>query len=696
MLHLFSQKPSFMKSIYLIACLFCFIVRLNAQINPKAVTIVRDKWGVPHIFAKTDPEVAYGLAWAHAEDDFKTIQLTLLAGKQMLGRHLGKDGAAADYVVGLIRASETVENHFKDLSPEFVALQNGYAEGLNAYAAAHPNEVLVKGSFPITLKEGLTAAVFSISIFSGLDGTLKSILDGRVAVLEQFKTKASNTFAFRSTKTTDGKTYLNINSHQPLEGPVAWYEAHLCSEQGWNILGGLFPGGSTIFHGVNENLGWAHTVNFHDKMDVFQLEINPNNKLQYRFDNQWIDLEVRNVKLHVKGIPFAIKKKAYWSKYGPTVIGKTGTFALRFAALFDIRAMEQWYKMNKAQNFSQYYNAMKMTAIPGFNTVYADRSDTIFYISNGKIPIRNPKYDWKNTLPGNTSETQWTTFHPVEALPQLINPASGYVFNTNNTPFSASGPADNLKSSNFDPTMGFEMWNNNRSTRFMELVKKYDKLSYEDFKTIKYDGQLPNPVSFLTDLTGLFELKAAQYPDLAPAIEKIQRWDKKADVNNPDAAVFMLFFNYFREKFAKSGESYFRKLTEAECVEGLRFADAHLRKYFGTLDVKLGEIQKLVRGTKELPCFGISDVITAMESRPHTNGRYKAQQGESYIALVKFSKTGLPEIETVNCYGASNHPESPHYSDQMELFVSQKTKPMTLDKATVMREAIRTYSPEKK
>ncbi len=683
------------KTLLQTALFLCFIfLQSQAQINPEAIQIARDKWGVPHIFAKTDPEVSYGLAWAHAEDDFKTIQLALLAGKQMLGQHLGKDGAAADYVVGLIRASETVEAHFSELSPEFIALQNGYVAGLNAYAATHPSEVLVKKAFPVTLKEALTAGVLSISIFSGLDGAVKSIFDGKVTVLSQFESKGSNAFALNSSKTTDGKVYLNINSHQPLEGPVAWYEAHLCSEQGWNALGGLFPGGSTIFHGVNENLGWAHTVNFHDKMDIFQLEINPNNKLQYRFDGQWLDLEVRKIKLHIKGIPFAVSKKAYWSKYGPTVIGKTGTFALRFAALFDIRATEQWYKMNKASNFSAFYAAMKLTAIPGFNTVYADKNDTIFYISNGKIPIRNPKYNWQTTLPGNTSDTYWTRFHAVESLPQLVNPKAGYVFNTNNTPFDATAPNENLKATQFDPTMGIETWSNNRSVRFQELIKKHDKLSYEDFKRIKYDQQLPNPLSYLTDLSGLFELAPADYPAISSVIEKVQKWDKRANIENTDATVFMVFYNYFREKFAKTGENYRRKLTKEECIEGLTFANDHLMKNFGRLDVKLGDIQKLVRGTKELPMAGISDVIAAMESRPYNNGKYRAVQGESYISLVQFSKTGLPQIETINCYGASNHADSPHYDDQMEMFSQQKTKPMTLDKVTVLKEAVKIYSPK--
>ncbi len=676
--------------------LLIFLPQLaHTQINPENVTIARDSWGVPHIFAKTDPEVAYGLAYAHAEDDFKTIQFTLLGGKQMLGRHLGKNGAAVDYAVALIRARKTVQENINSLSPEYKALLTGYVEGINAYARTHPKEILVKGSFPATIEDQLTASMLSIASFSGFDRALQSIFNGKVATLEQFRPKASNAFAFSSSKTTDGKTYLNINSHQPLEGPASWYEAHVCSEQGWNALGGLFPGAATILHGVNENLGWAHTVNYHDKLDLYQLEINPENKNQYRFDNQWLNLEEETIKLKVKikGIVIGVQKKIYWSKYGPTVVGKTGTFSLRFASLFDIKPMEQWYKMNKAKNYTEFYNILKMTAIPGFNIIYADKEDNIFYITNGKIPIRNPKFDWMGTLAGNTSENLWNTYHPLQDLPQILNPKAGYVYNSNNTPYSATAPEENLKPENFDATMGMERWETNRSVRFAELVSQYKKVSYDDFKKIKYDLQLPTKLSYFIDASELFILKSDNYPDLKHTIEKVQGWNKRAEADNPDAVVFKLFYDYCNEHyFLRNGK--IQKLSQENCLDALRFAQNHLIKNFGTVDIKLGDMQKLVRGDKELPLFGIPDVLAAMGSVPHKNGKYKATAGESYIELVKFSKDGLPEIESINCYGASNHPDSPHYADQMELFSQQKTKKMTLDKNVVLKEAKRVYHPQ--
>ncbi|HLL93924.1 MAG TPA: penicillin acylase family protein, partial [Spirosoma sp.] len=227
---------------FLLLFIFSLYPLLFAQINSAGVTIARDAYGVPHIFAKTDPEVAYGLAWAHAEDDFKTIQLLILPTKGLLGRHLGKKGAAADYVVELLHAPELVaEQGAAALSPGYRALLNGYLQGLNDYARTHPAEVLVKGAFPVSINDYLKAVVLSLSVISGVDQALQAIYGGRVPTVDWLKPAGSNALAVHPAKTTEGKTLLAINSHQPLEGPVAWYEAHLCSEQGWNILGGLFP-----------------------------------------------------------------------------------------------------------------------------------------------------------------------------------------------------------------------------------------------------------------------------------------------------------------------------------------------------------------------------------------------------------------------------------------------------------------------
>lgn len=665
----------------------------TAQINPANITIARDSFGVPHVFAPTDPEVAYGIAWAHAEDDFETLQLVVLSGKGKLGTGLGKKGAEGDYVIKLLRIRQTVEEQWSTLSPDFLTLIKGYVAGLNAFAKRYPEKVKYKKAFPFTEKDYMTAVVFSISLFCGVDDALPQILGGKVATLPGFNPQGSNAFAMNSVKTTTGESYLAINAHQPNTGPVAFYEAHLQSEQGWNMLGGLFPGGCLIFHGTNENLGWAHTVNYQDKIDIYQLEMNPANKNQYKFDGQWTDLEVNKAKLKVKGIPVTISKKIYWSKYGATLKTEKGVFSLRVPATMDIKALEQWYRMNKAKNFTEFYKALSMTSLPMFNIMYADRHDTIFYMSNGKMPKRNPdpKYNWKSTIPGNTSATLWTEFKTIKELPQYINPPSGYLFNTNHSPFLATDKMYNLDKNKFDRTDGWETYHNNRSQRVTELINS-EKIDYSTFKRIKFDQQLPKELKYTYGIDSMLNLNAADFPQLKDIITTFQAWDRKSIASSKGAAVFLLTYYYLADRL-KGVPS--RKITKAEAAETYQYVYDYMLKYFGKTDLTLGDIQKLVRGGEERPAWGFPDVLAPSFSEPYKNGMRKVTGGDAYICFVRYSRDGgLPKIESVNTFGASMDPASPHFNDQWGMFQAQQTKPMTLDKKEVLKKAKAVYHPE--
>ena len=650
---------------------------IHAQISPERVEIIRDAYGVPHIYAPTDPEVAYGLAWAHSEDDFQTIQLTLLGAKGMLGQHLGKRGAAVDYVVQLLDCQGVVKREWNTLSDEYQQLIKGYTQGINSYARNYPEQVLVDGSFPVTVEEVLSAYVLSLSVISGADKVIGDLVSGNVDEFTPKEEGGSNAFAFARSKTADDFVYLNINSHQPLEGPSSWYEAHLISDDGWNMMGGLFPGAATIFHGTNEHLGWAHTVNYPDKIDVFELEMHPENELKYQFDNGWKELEQKEVMLSVQilfGLKIKVKKTIYRSIYGPVVKNDKGYFAFDLGALHDLRAPEQWYRMNKANNWDEFRDALTMVAIPGFNIVYADGQDNIYYLGNAKIPDRNPSFDWSKTLPGNTSETLTSGYHKLEELPQVLNPKSGFVFNTNNSAFSCTSTDENPSYDDYDFTMGYQVFENNRSMRFLQLVEEKGQISWADFLEIKYDGQLPYDLEFPLDIQALFQLEVEDYPRYTELLTILQTWDGKSGYDNLGAAQFVILYNYLKEQYPISYLDSTKILTESQIIEAVGQTQKYLKKYFKRVDIRLGDYQFLVRGTKVVPVNGIPDVITAMHSEPYKNGRVKAVQGESYIMLVRYPEEGLPIIETVNVFGASNQSDSPHYDDQMLLFVNQKKR----------------------
>jgi acyl-homoserine-lactone acylase len=685
-----------MKLHVLALCLIGFIAQAQQPIIRKdKITIARDSYGVPHIFAPTDPEVAYGLAYAHSEDDFKTIQTLILTGKGKLGTYLGKKGAPVDFVFGLLNTRKVVDQQIKSMDPKFLQLVQGYLLGLEAYGKAHPSEVLNKHVFPIALEDYIATTMFSVAIFCGVDKTLPKILDGSIPSLPGFTGEGSNAFAIKSSKSATGETMLVINAHQPIEGATAFYEAHVQSEEGWNILGGLFPGGPLIFHGTTPNLAWAHTVNFQDKIDVYQLQTDKAHPGQYKVDGEWLPLTKRKIKLSIKGIPFPVSKVAYESIYGPTVKSPAGAyFSLRLPSLMDAGALQQWYAMNRATNFTEFKAALNQNHLPMFNIMYADKDDNIFYISNGKMPYRNAKYNWASTLPGNTRETLWEKFKPLDELPQHLNPAAGYLFNTNHSPFMATAVNENLDPKKYDTYDGYETYHNNRSQRAKDLIDTYDKIGWEDLKRIKFDRQLPAKILYPYgyDASVLFTLDPAKYPALATIIKSLKEWNHVTNIESVGALHYNIAY-YGASKIRHNASK--DPLTESEAVELVQYVHDFLMKHYGRLDVTLGEFQRLKRGDQDWPQAGMPDVLAAVMSEPMGEAQRKMNSGDAYIGFVKFPKGGgLPLIETVNTFGASSHPESKHFADQRELYQAQKTKRMTLDKAEVLKNAERIYQPE--
>jgi acyl-homoserine-lactone acylase len=211
----------------------------------------------------------------------------------------------------------------RSFTPKFKNILSAYVKACNKYAAEHPDEIWIKDVFPVTEKDMLVGYTLGMALMTNVPAAIMKISDGNMHKFEFFKQqKGSNAFALNSKKTKDGNVYLGINSHQPLEGPYSWYEAHLHSNEGWNILGGTFPGGLTIFHGTTPNLGWAHTVSMADLDDVYKLKMHPTEKYTYYFDGKWLKLKEKYCKLKVKifwFIKIAVKKKYYESVYGPTM-----------------------------------------------------------------------------------------------------------------------------------------------------------------------------------------------------------------------------------------------------------------------------------------------------------------------------------------------------------------------------------------
>ncbi len=692
-----------LKTFFCIVVLICSLSPiLQAQytsfppINPDNIQIARDEYGVPHIFAKTDAEVAYGLAWANAEDAFEYMQEMMLNTAGKMGRVTGKAGAPVDYFVHAIGAKETAQKAMNELSSDYLKYIDGYCQGINAFAKKYPKRVTSKKLLPIKPVNVVQGYLVTFAALNDVAGAVSKAVTGEYDNALPYGV-GSNAYAMNSSITKNGMTYLCTNPHFQLEGPFSFYEVHLHSEEGLNITGAIFQGGTSVFMGNNEHLGWGKTWNHFDGVDAYRLKMHPSKKLRYEMDGEWKKLEKRPVWLKVKVGPIVIpvRKVTYWSDHGPVFKSPEGHFhAVRSPSIMHAGAGQQYYEMNKAQTFEEFKTAVATQKIGKFNIVYADRYDNLYYLFNGHIPVRDASANWEEVQPGNTSKNLWTKWYTMDELPQVENPNCGYIFNMNNTPYNATceaeNPTERLVPEDFIKSKG----NSNRATRFMELLTQKEHYSFKDFKALKFDSQYPDDSKFLQSIATLYNLKPTEHKDLGDAIEVLQNWDKKAHAESEGATMTMLTLNYVFEKQGHLDGPFFTGLEadEKTYLEGLKHAKKHLMKYFGTVKVPLKKVQRFVRHDKDYAVNGFADVLMAQYAKPYKDGKYKLIYGDSYTHFVAFSKDGPQKIETLLPF--STHQAAADYTDQIPMYNKHEMKVMSLDKELVLKQAVKVYAPK--
>jgi acyl-homoserine lactone acylase PvdQ len=642
------------------------------------VRILRDRYGVPHVFGQTDADAALGLAYAHAEDDWPTIQAVLAAARGRLSLLLLSQLALGnDYYVQLSRVAEQVEEQWPQLSSETRELLDSYARGLNLYAHRHPREADSR-LLPIRGKDIAAGFAHKLPILMGVTKLLRGIDQGNPDPNLAVPSGGSNAHALTAARSVEGVARLNVNSHQPWEGPVAWYEAHVRSEQGWDMTGGLFPGAPVVLLGHNADLGWAHTVNRPSLVDVFALVLDPARKA-YKLGEEWRPLEERDARLEIDlGVAtVTVRKKTYWSAHGPVMMTGSGAWALRWAGMGRaVLAAEQWFRMNKARSLPEWKAAMAMQAIPLFNTVYADR-EHVYYVYNALLPRRSPLYNARRVLPGDDEDAIWDSYLPYERLPQVQDPPSGFVFNTNSTPFRATVGEGNPSAEDYEPQDGIETSLNNRALRSLQLFAE-GKLSREQFTRFKFDRSYAADSRMARALIEpLLQRFAPRGAGEEAALRLLRGWDRALDEESSAASLALLSWRALGR-----GQE-----PEAALRQAVEFLGRHYRR----VEVPLGEVQRLRRGPLDLPLGGGPDVLNAVEA-DERSGHLVGRAGDSYVLLVELGPNGASS-RSVHQYGASSRPGSPHYADQAPLFVRRELKPSLRTEAEIRAHLEREYHP---
>lgn len=655
------------------------LLTLGYSLNALALeaSIERDTYGVPHVYGATDADAAFGLAYAQAEDAWPIMEGSLPFFRGNAGRYEGQEGAQSDYLVKWLDLWGTLDRDYERvLSPEIRAYVEAFAAGFNAFARDHTDEIEHPELLPVTGKDIVAGHMLRHPLFYGFDGPVLELFgDTRPNTVSKApynpKPKdpiGSNATAVAPSRTDDGSTYLIINSHQPLTGPVAWYEAHIESGEGLNIMGGLFPGAPTMGVGFTQEHGWGATVNKPDLVDVYLLEMNPDNENQYLLDGQWRDLDVSTVKLKLKlwgFLPWSVSREVLRSAHGPALRTDHGVYAIRYAGIDEMKQVEQWLAMNKAKNFEEWQAAMSLNHIQSFNFVYANRHGDIHFIHNAQLPIRAPGWNWQQYLPGDRSDLIWNAYYPTDALPQVTNPPSGFIHSANQTPFNVTSAAHNPLKTDAPADGGWQTRMTNRATRGLELFEEFGQISDEEVWALKHDNDYsPNyrGMAFFKRVTGLSTTTETQ----AQAIAVLKTWDRSTDKDNRGAALGVCVLA--AEWQAESGGN-----NNPEPADVLDDCIDQTLEIGGQLDPKWGEVNRHGRGGTLWPVAGGPDTLRAIYSRRLDGDDYlTAVAGDGLYYIIRWMPSGEQRVLGTHQYGNDmTNADSSHYLDQAEDYANE-------------------------
>ena len=675
--------------------------------------IKRDEYGVPHVNGKTDKDASFGFGFAQTEDDYDNIEFaikmargtlsdfdfslesistlySLVTGKgDILSNLSAIKGVELDFLIKFMNVKEIVTEKKDLIDQNIINYLRGYADGINYWAALNPNRV-DQSIFPVSEDDLLVGMVFRMPLFYGFDHYIEELIDLLTveditettrnslshqpliaSVKSHFNPSGSNAFAVSKKRSANNETLLVINSHQPLTGPVAWYEAHIKSDEGLNIMGGTFPGSPFIHVGFNEFLGWGATVNQPDLGDIYELVINPENENQYLLDGKWLDLGVVKQNFRVKLFgPFAINYPLdmYFSKHGPVLKDGAKAYALRYVGMEDINQVTEWYRLNKARNFQEWTSALRMQEIASLNLIYADKEDNIYFVHNVKSPIRDNNYDWTKVLPGDRSDLIWTDFHSFDDIPQIKNPGSGYLFSTNQNPFFVTEKEDNLNPDQFTNTFGFQTRTTNRAHRAYELFSIDNDITYEEISLIKHDNKFSYNSRQYEFMKKIFNADFSENKKLRDAQKFLQDWDLGTDYENNHAAfgVCILSPEWLAE---------IKREPQPDAIEIFTDCVDEMYQNFNSLSIPWNEVNFLDRGNKMIPIQGGPDVLRAIYAPRSEDGILKAVAGDGLYIYVVWDSNKNQTSKSIHQYGSATIDRSSiHYDDQMELYADEKLK----------------------
>lgn len=722
-----------------ILLLLLFPINLSAQ-SPSAaelnrwhrqasqVTIIRDNWGIPHIYGKTDADAVFGLLYAQCEDDFKRIEMNYIEKLGRMSEIKGESELQNDLYIRLIIDSADAKKDYAQSPVWLKKLMNAYADAINYYLYKHP---LIRPQllhhfepwYPLLWTDGSIGAINTGDVS---ESDVKNFYLGANAPslvkkeLFDEELTGSNGFAVGPSKTASGNAILYINPH------VTFYfrpEVHVVSEEGLNAYGAVTWGQFFIYQGFNQYCGWMHTSSNVDVADLYAEKIvEKNKKLFYEYDKQLKPVKQKRISLAYKNGD-KIKTKTiitYYTHHGPIMAKRDGKWMSVKGYNRSLKSLIQSYERTKAKGLEDYKKNMALYANTSNNTVFADYKGNIAYWHGDFVPRRDIKYNWSNPVDGTSTATEWKGLHTLDEIVHVYNPASGWIQNCNSTPFTVSGNGSPIKE-NYPIYMAPD-GENFRGINAVKVLSKENAFTIDKMIEAGYNRYLSAFEILIPALVSSFEknipVTDSLYLQLKDVIQVLKEWDYYSAetsiattlaiewAEKLSATLRRIYIDEGWDDQVTLTKKFAATATVDELLAPLAAVIKNLESKFGKWQVAWGEINRYQRVSGDInqpyndgqPSIPVGFASSAWGMLPSYNSRYAGNSkkrygvhGNSFVCAVEFGKK--IKAKSLLAGGESGDPSSPHFTDQLEMYAKGKFKDVLFYKEDVMQHVEKQYHP---
>lgn len=701
------------------------------------VTIIRDNYGIPHIYGKSDADAVFGLLYAQCEDDFPRVEMNYIEKLGRMSEIKGEGELYNDLLIRLVINQEDAKADYNRSPGWLKKLCNAFADAVNYYIAKHPDNkpaLLTRFEpwFPLLWTDGSIGAISTADItVADLKNFYSSApgigYNGPGTILPKQKEEemltGSNGFAVAPKITASGNAILYINPH------VTFYfrpEVHVVSEEGLNVYGAVTWGQFFVYQGFNEHCGWMHTSSAVDAADSYIEKVSPSGThWTYKYEGKEKKVMEREISIRYKSAGDLFETKnitALFTHHGPVMAKRNGQWISVRADNRILNGLIQCWQRNKAGSFADFKKTLDLRGNISNNTVYADAEGNIAYWHGNRIPVKDNRYNWNKAVDGSIAATEWKGYHTINEIVQCINPLNGWLQNCNSTPYTVTG-TNSPKKENYPAYMAPD-GENFRGINAVRVLAEESSYTLEKVIRAGYDTRLAAFEVLVPAVVQAFE-KNVSYNDslyalLAGPVAVLKHWNYRCGERSIATALAITWGEALLPKIAQSGDPdefefvdqvartkrFAEKATAEDLLLSLLSAINELRQKYGRWQITWGAINRFQRISPEIdnkfddkePSIPVGfassawGMLPSYTSRtfPGTVKRYGVN-GNSFICAVEFGKR--IKAKSLLAGGESGHPGSPHFFDQGELYSKGQFKEVLFYKEEVLQHAEKTYHP---